>query len=76
MLALCLMLLATYYALNYAGIIGRGLHGKIPALALNKCCKCNITTYNYCLFCIILAVNHVYECAVVRVVSCQHEVLS
>jgi len=25
MLALCLMLLATYYALNYAGIIGRGL---------------------------------------------------
>ena len=26
MLALCLMLLVTYYALNYAGIIGRGLH--------------------------------------------------
>jgi len=25
MLALCLMLFATYYALNYAGIIGRGL---------------------------------------------------
>jgi len=25
MLALCLMLLATYYALNYAGIIGQGL---------------------------------------------------
>ena len=25
MLALCLMLLGTYYALNYAGIIGRGL---------------------------------------------------
>ena len=27
MLALCLMLLATYYALNYAGIIGRYLGG-------------------------------------------------
>jgi len=27
MLALCLMLFATYYALNYAGIIGRGLTG-------------------------------------------------
>ena len=26
MLALCLMLLVTYYALNYAGIIGLGLH--------------------------------------------------
>ena len=26
MLALCLMLLVTYYALNYAGIIGQGLH--------------------------------------------------
>jgi len=26
MLALCLMLFATYYALNYAGIIGRGLY--------------------------------------------------
>ena len=25
MLALCLMLLVTYYALNYAGIIGLGL---------------------------------------------------
>ena len=25
MLALCLMLLVTYYAFNYAGIIGRGL---------------------------------------------------
>ena len=25
MLALCLMLLATYYAQNYAGIIGRSL---------------------------------------------------
>ena len=25
MLALCSMLLATYYAFNYAGIIGRGL---------------------------------------------------
>jgi len=25
MLALCLMLFATYYALNYAGIIGGGL---------------------------------------------------
>jgi len=29
MLALCLMLLGTYYALNYAGIIGRGLTGAI-----------------------------------------------
>ena len=27
MLALCLLLLGTYYALNYAGIIGRGLTG-------------------------------------------------
>jgi len=27
MLALCLMLLATYYALKYAGIIGWGLMG-------------------------------------------------
>ena len=27
MLALCLMLLGTYYAQNYAGIIGRSLHG-------------------------------------------------
>ena len=26
MLALCLMLLGTYYAQNYAGIIGRSLH--------------------------------------------------
>ena len=26
MLALCLMLSGTYYAKNYAGIIGRGLH--------------------------------------------------
>ena len=26
MLALCLMLLVTYYAFNYAGIIGLGLH--------------------------------------------------
>ena len=26
MLALCLMLFSTYYAQNYAGIIGSGLH--------------------------------------------------
>ena len=30
MLALCLMLLVTYYALNYAGIIGRCLPAATP----------------------------------------------
>ena len=30
MLALCSMLLATYYALNYAGIIGADLETKLP----------------------------------------------
>ena len=29
MLALCLMLLATYYAQNYAGIIGWSLHIRV-----------------------------------------------
>ena len=29
MLALCLMLLGTYYALNYTGIIGQGLEESI-----------------------------------------------
>jgi len=32
MLALCLMLFATYYALNYAGIIGRGLETVVDLL--------------------------------------------
>ena len=37
MLALCLMLLVTYYAFNYAGIIGRGLisgYNPVPLLQL------------------------------------------
>jgi len=34
MLALCLMLFATYYALNYAGIIGRGLVVLLPQQVL------------------------------------------
>ena len=51
MLALCLMLLGTYYAQNYAGIIGRSLAGShrmlqnscylqfvnVPQLVLNEC---------------------------------------
>jgi len=36
MLALCLMLLTTYYALNYAGIIGRGLLQSIQNLPKSK----------------------------------------
>ena len=39
MLALCLMLLVTYYALNYAGIIGLGLisinNGRILGIFLD-----------------------------------------
>ena len=39
MLALCLMLLVTYYAFNYAGIIGRGLTkthvAKVPYIYTN-----------------------------------------
>jgi len=38
MLALCLMLLATYYALNYASIIGRGLATEgLELLGLKVC---------------------------------------
>ena len=36
MLALCLMLSGTYYAKNYAGIIGRGLMVNIRNSALNR----------------------------------------
>ena len=36
MLALCLMLLVTYYALNYAGIIGLGLVGVEAVMILSK----------------------------------------
>jgi len=39
MLALCLMLLATYYALNYAGIIGRGLV---------EACRLSVTVCEVC----------------------------
>ena len=39
MLALCLMLLVTYYALNYAGIISLGLRTAQP----NHLVKCSIT---------------------------------
>ena len=38
MLALCLMLLATYYAQNYAGMIGRSLlpSGGLKSLKVEK----------------------------------------
>jgi len=39
MLALCLMLFATYYALNYAGIIGRGLQVGCPNRDVKIHCK-------------------------------------
>ena len=43
MLALCLMLSGTYYAKNYAGIIGRGLtEGAVIATeAENRKAKCS-----------------------------------
>jgi len=42
MLALCLMLLDTYYALNYAGIIGWGL----VALKMGKFSPSEISIFN------------------------------
>ena len=50
MLALCLMLLATYYALNYAGIIGRclvNIHAKVAKTGkIQKLPKLDNTSYN------------------------------
>ena len=45
MLALCLMLSGTYYAKNYAGIIGRGLPQEDKIFDINN---------------LILALNHMY----------------
>ena len=47
MLALCLMLLVTYYAFNYAGIIGLGLNlatlSPLPPAHPLICAICDIT---------------------------------
>jgi len=47
MLALCLMLLATYYVLNYAGIIGRGL---LAAEASQWCPNAELAFFTLTLF--------------------------
>ena len=46
MLALCLMLSSTYYAKNYAGIIGRGLPGKTNLICNVKVLSSHVTYYN------------------------------
>ena len=48
MLALCLMLSDTYYAKNYAGIIGRGLLMRVRVLVFTPVESDGITSFCLC----------------------------